>query len=62
MRIRRFLPGAALALTAGPSFVGAQLGVQRERNAPSVYAITNVESLPSPDRRSTAALSSCATA
>lgn len=44
MRIRRFLPGAALALTAGtagPSFAGAQLGVQRERNAPSVYAITN---------------------
>jgi imidazolonepropionase-like amidohydrolase len=36
--------GALLAVTlaaGAPSLVGAQLGVQRGRNAPSVYAITN---------------------
>lgn len=44
MQIRGFLAGTTLACAASiavPPSVGAQLGVQRERNAPSVYAITN---------------------
>ena len=46
MQIRGLLAGTTLALSAGiivsPS-IGAQIGVQRERNAPSVYAITNAK-------------------
>ncbi|HXT18720.1 MAG TPA: amidohydrolase family protein [Gemmatimonadaceae bacterium] len=47
MRNRRFvrtMPGTMLVLgtlAASPPLLGAQIGVQRERNAPSVYAITN---------------------
>lgn len=44
MQNRPVLTGTLLAWTAGialPSLLGAQIGVQRERNAPSVYAITN---------------------
>ncbi len=44
MQNRRVMTAALPALLAGaaiPSLLGAQIGVQRERNAPSVYAITN---------------------
>src|SRR4051794_16223964 len=44
MQIRGFLAGTTLVCAIGigaPPFVGAQIGVQRERNAPNVYAITN---------------------
>jgi imidazolonepropionase-like amidohydrolase len=46
MQIRGFLAGTTLACAASlavPPSLGAQLGVQRERNAPSVYAITNAK-------------------
>jgi len=46
MQIRGLLAGMTLACTAGvvaPPSIGAQIGVQRERNAPSVYAITNAK-------------------
>jgi imidazolonepropionase-like amidohydrolase len=46
MQIRGFLAGTMLACIVGigvlPS-AGAQIGVQRERNAPNVYAITNAK-------------------
>src|SRR3954470_4229497 len=44
MQNRRVFTGSLLAWCAGaaiPPLLGAQIGVQRERNAPSVYAITN---------------------
>jgi imidazolonepropionase-like amidohydrolase len=46
MQIRGLLAGATLACAAGivtPPSAGAQLGVQRERNTPNVYAITNAK-------------------
>jgi imidazolonepropionase-like amidohydrolase len=46
MQIRGLLAGMSLAYTASvvaPPSIGAQIGVQRERNAPSVYAITNAK-------------------
>jgi imidazolonepropionase-like amidohydrolase len=46
MQIRSLLAGTTLACTTAivaPSSAAAQLGVQRERNAPSVYAITNAK-------------------
>jgi imidazolonepropionase-like amidohydrolase len=46
MEIRRVTMGATLALIAGaitPPLAGAQIGVQRERNVPAVYAITNAK-------------------
>lgn len=49
MQIRRFLTGWTLALVAGvltPPLLGAQLGVQRTRNVPGVYAITNARIVP----------------
>ncbi|MDB4876802.1 MAG: hypothetical protein JWM41_3248 [Gemmatimonadetes bacterium] len=49
MQIRRFLTGAMLAFAAGvvaPPLLGAQIGVQRERNVPNVYAITNARIVP----------------
>jgi hypothetical protein len=41
MQIRGFLVGTTLVCTVVPVSVGAQIGVQRERNTPNVYAITN---------------------
>jgi imidazolonepropionase-like amidohydrolase len=44
MQIGRFLCGTALGCIAGlaqPGIAGAQIGVQRQRNAPDAYAITN---------------------
>jgi imidazolonepropionase-like amidohydrolase len=49
MQIRRFLTGAVLAFGAGvasPPLLRAQIGVQRERNVPQVYAITNARIVP----------------
>jgi hypothetical protein len=49
MQIRRSLRAAALATIAGsigPTLLAAQIGVQRERNAPNVYAITNARIVP----------------
>ena len=46
MEIRRVTTGATLALIASaivPPHAGAQIGVQRERNVPAVYAITNAK-------------------
>jgi imidazolonepropionase-like amidohydrolase len=46
MQIRGLLAGTTLACAAGivtPPSAGAQLGVQRERNTPNVYAITNAK-------------------
>ena len=46
MQIRCLPAGALIAVLASiavPPSVNAQLGVQRERNAPSVYAITNAK-------------------
>jgi imidazolonepropionase-like amidohydrolase len=46
MQIRGLLAGMTLACAAGivtPPSAGAQLGVQRERNTPNVYAITNAK-------------------
>ena len=45
MRIGRTMRAAALvsATLAAPAIARAQLGVQRQRNAPSVYAITNAK-------------------
>ncbi|HMA23531.1 MAG TPA: amidohydrolase family protein [Gemmatimonadaceae bacterium] len=46
MQIRGFLVGTTLACAAGivaPPSIGAQLGVQRDRNVPNVYAITNAK-------------------
>lgn len=46
MQNRRVMTAALLACLAGaaaPPLLGAQIGVQRERNAPSVYAITNAK-------------------
>ena len=41
MQIRGFLARTTLVCTVVPVSVGAQIGVQRERNTPNVYAITN---------------------
>ena len=49
MQIRRFVLGTTAVLTAGivsPPLLGAQLGVQRQRNTPDVYAITNARIVP----------------
>jgi imidazolonepropionase-like amidohydrolase len=49
MQIRRFVSGTALALGASvlvPAFARAQIGVQRERNVPDAYAITNARIVP----------------
>jgi imidazolonepropionase-like amidohydrolase len=49
MQIRRILTPSTLACTAGvvvPALLGAQLGVQRERNVPNAYAITNARIVP----------------
>src|SRR6266571_7203245 len=46
MKIRGCLAGTTLACIVGavaPPSAGAQIGVQRERNAPNVYAITNAK-------------------
>ena len=49
MNICRSLRAAALlgvAVAISPTLSFAQIGVQRERNAPSVYAITNARIIP----------------
>lgn len=49
MQIRRYLTGLTLASVAGvltPPLLGAQIGVQRTRNVPDVYAITNARIVP----------------
>jgi imidazolonepropionase-like amidohydrolase len=49
MQIRRLLMGTPVAWTAivlAPPLLGAQIGVQRERNAPNAYAITNARIVP----------------
>ena len=49
MQIRRLLAGSTLVFVAGvltPPLLGAQLGVQRSRNVPDVYAITNARIVP----------------
>jgi len=43
MQIRGFLVGTTLVCAVVPVSVGAQIGVQRERNTPNVYAITNAK-------------------
>lgn len=43
MQIRGFLARTTLVCTVVPVSVGAQIGVQRERNTPNVYAITNAK-------------------
>ncbi len=48
MKTRRF-PATIVAMTAlglAPPIVGAQIGVQRTRNVPAVYAITNARIVP----------------
>ena len=49
MLIRRSILATTVALAAGvvtPPSADAQIGVQRERNVPSVYAITNARIVP----------------
>src|SRR5437763_12089016 len=48
MEIRYSLEAVALIAAAliGPTRLLAQIGVQRERNAPNVYAITNARIVP----------------
>ncbi|MEP6491369.1 MAG: amidohydrolase family protein [bacterium] len=49
MQIRGFLIGTSLVWTAvavAPPLLSGQIGVQRERNAPSAYAITNARIVP----------------